>query len=376
MIPLFKVAMASDVADFILPVLHSGYIGEGSKSQELEKAVGNFIGNENVILVNSGTSAITIALKLAGVEHGDKVVSTPMTCLATSMSILSVGAVPVWADILPDGTMNPIDVWRKVDQSGAKAIVCMDWGGLPCRLSELSFIAGHFGISLIEDACQALGAEYNGKKIGNQSEMCCFSFQAIKQLTTVDGGLLAITTNSPFYTKSLLEEGKTRRWFGLDRSKGADMRCNQDPPFAGYKWQSNDVLASIGLANIRGLQDRLEVTRAHARAYNDAFGIKTDPARESSYWLYTIFVKDVDKFIQYMKENGVECSRVHDRNDTKTVFKDSRANLPGVDWFDKYHVCIPVGWWLEDCQVEMISDLIIKYKENNYERQSFQGAVE
>jgi len=360
--------MADDVADFILPILRSGYIGEGEQCKEFEKKFGEYIQNGNVVLVNSGTSALIMALKLAEIGYGDMVVSTPMTCLATNMAILSVGADIIWADILPDGTINPKDVEEKlkdfhwkaiyhgINKLMPKAIMCMDWGGMPCKLNELRDIGDIFDIPVIEDACQALGSQYERELIGNCADFVAFSFQSIKQLTSIDGGMLAI--NDP----NLVEKAKMMRWFGLDRNSGADMRCNQDPPVAGYKWQMNDVLASVGLANIRHLSDIIEKTKKHAQYYNDRFGIETDSERESGYWLYTIFVNNVDYFIQYMKGNNIECSKVHDRNDTKTIFKKSRTYLPGVDHFDKHHVCVPVGWWLTDKDVEGIASLVLGYR--------------
>lgn len=362
MISLFKVFMSPDVSDFILPVLHSGYVGEGEKSKLFEKKIGEYLKNENVVLVNSGTSALTMSLKLAGVGPGDEVISTPMTCLATNMAILSLGAKPVWADVLPNGTIDPMDVERKMQKK--KAIMCMDWGGLPCRLDELMKIGKTYGVPVIEDACQAMGAVYDSRPVGSGADFVAFSFQSIKSLTSIDGGALVINGNS-----SLVEKAKMMRWFGLDRNSGADMRCNQDPPISGYKWQTNDVLSSIGLANLRHLPKILEKTRCHASLYDLQLGefaiCKSQTRTQSSYWLYTIYMADVDHFISYMRENNVECSRVHDRNDTKTVFKDSMAKLPGVDLFDKHHVCIPVGWWLSEDDVEKIISLIKTYVRKN-----------
>lgn len=359
MIPLFKVYMANDVDDFVLPVLHSGYIGEGDKTKLFEKKFGEYIGNDNVVVVNSGTSAITMALKLSGVGYRSKVISTPMTCLATNMAILFVGADIIWADILSDGTIDPKEVEKKIKWEGdIRAIVCMDWGGQPCKLNELKSISNFYHIPIIEDACQAIGSIYNDRLIGSDADFVCFSFQAIKHLTTGDGGALVINNDK------LVNIAKAMRWFGLDRSKGADMRCNQDPPVAGYKWQMNDITASIGLANIRGLEERIKLTRQHAKFYNSKinFNIKRDEHTKSSYWLYTICVLDVDNFISYMKENGVECSRVHDRNDTKTVFQNFETRLPTVDFFDEHHVCIPVGWWLTNEDAEKIAKLVNEYK--------------
>ena len=107
MVNLFKVFMAEDVENYVLPVLHSGYIGEGKYSCIFEKCFGSYIDNPNTVVVNSGTSAITMALLLAGVSSGSRIISTPMTCLATNMAILAVGGSTIWSDVLPDGTINP-----------------------------------------------------------------------------------------------------------------------------------------------------------------------------------------------------------------------------------------------------------------------------
>ncbi len=340
--------MAPDVADFILPVLHSGYVGEGPKTVEFEKALSEFIDNENIVTVSSGTAAITMALRLAGVGHGDRVITTPMTCLGTNEPILSLGAVPVWADILLDGTLDPDSVQKILDRSLAKAIIVMDWGGLPCRLDEFK----KFDIPVIEDACQAIGSTYHGRQVGNDADFVCFSFQAIKHLTTIDGGALVINGKP-----DLVRRARLMRWFGLDRTQTVDMRCFQDPPLWGYKCQPNDVLASIGLANIRHLPRLIELCRNHASVYDKVLGRKESPDRKSCYWLYTVFVEDQQEFISYMKDNGVMASLVHDRNDTKAIFKGWQV-LAGVDYFDAHHVCIPVGWWLTDEDVQKISQLI------------------
>lgn len=357
MIPLFKVFMADDVGKFVMPVLKSGYIGEGSCVKEFENRVGKFIGNPNVLAVSSGTMAIQIALRLAGVGGGDYVATTPMTCLATNEPILALGAIPMWADVdsvtgcmTRDGLWNAFEYLNE-DIGNPAAILCMHWGGMPCDMKGIYDIAG--GIPVIEDACQAFGSAYNSEMIGNHSDYVCLSFQAIKHLTTGDGGAIV------FRNKDDLERARLMKWFGLDRRIGASMRCLQDPPEYGYKAQMNDISASIGLANIRHVEEILEKVTRNAARYDKAFGTSRKYGVVSSNWLYTIHVNDSSKFILYMKENGVECSKVHARNDTKTIFAQSpKAALPGVDVFDKTHVCIPVGWWVTDDDVGKIIDLI------------------
>lgn len=358
MIPLFKVFMSDDVDEFVVPVLKSGYIGEGAMVKQFECEVGGFINNPTVLAVSSGTMAIQMALRLAGVGEGSLVATTPMTCLATNEPILALGAMPIWVDIDPiTGCMTADGLKRAIESYGEPdAVLCMHWGGMPCDMKGINDVAG--GIPVIEDACQALGSIYNLETVGSDSDFVCFSFQAIKHLTTGDGGAIA------FRYKSDLERARLMKWFGLDRSIGATMRCSQDPLEYGYKAQMNDISASIGLANIRHTEALIEKTVHNATRYNDAFGTVREHGALSSYWLYTIHVDDSSDFIAHMKNNGVECSRVHARNDTKKIFASSpNAKLPGVDAFDKTHVCIPVGWWLSDDDVTKVIKLVKEYRE-------------
>jgi len=371
MIDLFKVFMSKDVDDFVSPVLQSGYVGEGDTVKEFELSIGNFIQNNNVLTVNSGTSAITMALRLAGVSYGDYVISTPMTCLATNEPILSLGATPIWTDVNPKtGNMDANCLFRLLNRpnlarDSIKAILCVHWGGLPCDLKEINQIARDFGLPVIEDAAHAFGSVYNGQLIGCISDFTCFSFQAIKYLTTVDGGAIA------FKNDSLMKRARLMRWYGLDRTKSRAMRCLQDPPEFGYKFHMNNLNAAIGLANIRHMDFLLDSSLKHATIYNAAFrelkSIElTDNCddRLSTYWLYTIKTNDANELIDYLAKNGIAASKVHGRNDKKTIFASSATDLPGVDEFDSKHVCIPVGWWLTDSDVNKIVDVIKEYKSN------------
>lgn len=362
MIRLFKVFMADDVDKFIIPVLSSGYIGEGDTVKEFEVAVGNYIGNNNVVAVNSGTSAIMMSLRMAGVGFGDCVISTPMTCLATNEPILALGARPIWSDIDERTGNILVDSVANILATSAirpKAILCMHWGGYPCDLRKLNELACVCNIPVIEDAAQAFGSICERNYIGNHSDYVCFSFQAIKYLTTVDGG--AIICNKP----GDVDRARLMRWYGLDRTKSADMRCGQDPVEYGYKMHMNNLNAAVGLANIRHLPTLLDKVAMNARAYNEDLPRYTLPKINSDYhscyWTYTIFVDDSTKFILYMASNGIECSQVHDRNDTKRMFIESRTALPGVDYFSSRHVCIPVGYWLSKEDVDHVIDTIRRY---------------
>lgn len=362
-IPLFKVFMPESIIEPLKDVLLSGYIGEGPKVKEFEKELGMRFQNENVLTVNNGTSAIQISLRLANVGLGDEVITTPMTCVATNVPILALGAKIVWADIDPwTGNIDPNDVARKVT-SKTKAIVCVHWGGYPCELNELNSIASEHGIKLIEDACHAFGATYQDKPIGSVSDFACFSFQAIKHMTTVDGGALACKQAEDCH------RGKLLRWYGINHNTmSTDMRCEADIPEFGYKFHMNDVAAIMGIEQLKYVDKTLEKHRANAASYNQAFAglsyahplhYKTD--RNSAYWLYTIRVKDRLKFVDHLKKAGITSSQVHARNDIHTIFNDSRVALPGVEEYVSQQVSIPVGWWLTDTELKHIIKTVKEY---------------
>ncbi len=369
MINLFKVYMAPFTSSRLQDILHSGYIGEGEKVKQFEKAISDFLHCKNVLTTNSCTSAITMALRLAGVKQNDYVLTTPMTCLATNEPILSLSANPIWVDIEENtGNMCSLSLtkqlWKARDEfKKVSAILCVHWGGYPCDMYRINQIAKEFDIPVIEDAAHAFGSQIGYDKIGKFSDFTCFSFQAIKHITCGDGGALVVKD------KEIYERGKLMRWFGLDRSSGAEMRCNQDPLEFGYKFHMNDINATIGLTNLEAIDSILSITNKNAILYNEAFNnlsrvkiLDYDNNNKSSYWLYNLLVEDVSDFICYMKNHEIECSKVHARNDKKRIFEESKTNkLPGVNYFDEHHVCIPVGHWLCERDVKHIIKTVKGY---------------
>lgn len=354
MIPQFKVLMDPSVNDNLAPVLASGYIGQGQKVNEFEAKLQEELDFEHAVSVNSATSALWLALHLAGVKPGDKVMSTPMTCSATNEVITLMGAHIVWADVDYFGNIDPVDVKRKIN-SDIKAVMAVDWGGTPCDYDELRKITKPFNIPIIEDAAHAYRATYNGGSVARTGgDYVAYSFQAIKHLTTGDGGLLV--TPPEQYDRAVL-----LRWYGLDRTQGDAMRCRQDIAEAGFKFHMNDINATIGLSNINLARNSVELHRSNAFYYNEEFvpmGLVPRPHedRESSYWVYTIHVPQPLAFEVYMKNKGIGVSQVHNRNDFYTCFSKYRTALPQLgDWFDTMSA-IPVGWWLRPKDLKYIAD--------------------
>ncbi len=340
MIRLFKVAMAQSAMIDVVLVLDSGFIGQGPRVEEFEQGFGDLVGAPYPPLaVNSCTSALDLALHLIGVGPGDEVVSTPMTCTATNGVIVNRGARIVWADVDPfTGLISPEDVGRKITPK-TKAIMAVDWAGRPCDYPELR----SSGIPVVQDAAHSLFA--------SGGDYTCWSFQAIKFLTTGDGGALLAPPEQ-------MERGRLLRWYGLDRRSGDSFRCAQDIQEAGFKYHMNDIAAAIGLANLRTAARNVGRHLENADWYADSFwGHEADTP--CAYWLFTVLVEDRDRFIAHLAERGVEASPVHARNDKHRAFNFPSGPLPGVDYFAAHEVAIPVGWWLTLEEREQVIDAVL-----------------
>lgn len=363
MIPLFKVFMPESVMDPLKKTLMSGYIGQGPKVDEFEKVLSQWIGYDHILTLNSCTSAIQLALRLSGVGFGDEVLSTSMTCTATNVPIMAMGARIVWVDIHPEtGNLDYREIEKRITPK-TKAIVVVHWGGYPCDIDEINAIAKKHRLKVIEDAAHAFGSIYKKKKIGNGSDFVCFSFQAIKHLTTVDGGAL-VCKNVHDYKR-----GKLLRWYGINREGSRkDFRCEEDVIEYGYKFHMNDIAATIGLEQMKYVDEIIQKHRENATFYDKTLrevpGINLTRRQEdrlSAYWIYTILVDQKKKFMDTMNQNGIQVSSVHARNDKHTMFKEFRTNLPRVTEFTKRMVCIPVGWWVNESDRSRIVDIIKKF---------------
>ena len=216
---------------------------------------------------------------------------------------------------------------------------------------------------IVEDCAHAFGAEYNGKKIGNNENICVFSLQAIKHLTTGDGGFITLPN------KNLYDRCKLLRWYGIDRDKrnykGTDLRLENDIIEYGYKFHMNDINATIGLYNLPHINKLLEKNRANAAYFDEHLknisGItlmKNNQKCNSAYWLYTIRVNNKIEFMEKMKESCIMTSQVHNRNDINSCVKKFQEELLNLNILEKDLVCIPVGWWLSRENLEYIVDRI------------------
>jgi len=339
-------------------VLKSRYVSAGKVADEFEKQLEKRLGIINPVTVNSGTSALYLALALADIKPGDEVILPAQTFIATGLVVLMHHAKPVFADIQYNtGNIDPDSIRQKITER-TKAIIPVHWGGYPCDMDEINAIAREHNLVVIEDAAHALGATYKGRPIGSVSRFTAFSFQAIKHLTTGDGGALCCLNEDDYH------QAKKRRWFDIDRDTAKPSILGEreyDATHVGYKLHMNDIAAAIGLGNLEdfplNLRRRQEIARYYRKELKNVPGLqlldyKND--RESAFWIFTVLVERREDFIRVLKKHGIPASVVHLRIDKNSIFGGITPNLINQEKFNEHQVSIPVHEALTDEDVGLV----------------------
>ena len=362
-IEFFNTTIVPSVIESVSETLRSTRISAGLKCDLFEKNLSSY-GLLNPVTLNSGTVTMHLALIASGVGPGDEVIIPSQTFIATGMAVLYVGAKPVFADInLYDGNISTESILEKITPK-TKAIIPVHWGGYPCDMDTINEIAKTYNLSVIEDAAHAFGSKYKNELIGQISRFTSFSFQAIKHLTTGDGGSLCCKHIEDY------DLVKRLRWFDIDRDNskvGFLGEREYDAVNVGYKYHMNDIAASIGLENLKFIDNKLEKIKNISKIYNselnnvpgiDLMNYELD--RESSYWLYPLLVNDRDLFINKMRDKKIPVSVVHQGIDKNTIFGNSSKNLKNQQLFDQKQIHIPIHDNLNENQIDLIINTIKK----------------
>jgi len=297
MIPIAKPIIGDEEKEAVLEVLNSGIIAQGPRVREFELAFSEFTGTEFAIAVNSGTAALHMALLAHDIGKGDEVITTPFTFISTSNSILFTGARPVFVDI-EEETFN-IDPDRIQERITGKtrALLPVHLYGHPADMKAIMEIAEDHKLLVIEDACQAHGAEFNGKRVGSFGTGC-FSFYPTKNMTTSEGGM--ITTDD----KRIAEKAR------MLRDHGSRERYIHE--ILGFNLRMTDISAAIGLCQLRKLPEfnrrRVENAQTLNRLIHNE-SIITPRVRENCkhvFHQYTIRVTDDrDRIVSILNEKGI-----------------------------------------------------------------------
>lgn len=338
-------------------VLRSRWVGQGPKVDEFERKFEEKFGLPagSAIAVNSGTAALELAYDLLGLGPGDEVITTPLTCTATNIPLIRRGCRLVFADIRRDTlTLDSGDVQQKLTWR-TKAIVNVHLHGVKSDLPEFTIRRGRmrWRVPIVEDSAQALGI-FGGR-------FTCCSFQAIKHITTGDGGMLVC------YSPADAKEARLRRWFGIDRAlKLANdwqpYRQRQilfDIRYPGYKFQMNDIAAALGLAGLAEY-DAIMAHRAGIFSLYKAAGLPLVDGPTNKYGYACLLVDNRDEFCASLNAAGVEINVMQVRNDVYEIFRPFRCTLPNMDWVDDRYVCVPLHNQMTLEDAEYVAALAIK----------------
>jgi dTDP-4-amino-4,6-dideoxygalactose transaminase len=348
MIDLFYPYVPTEAIQEVSDTLKSRFIGQGTRVDKFEKDFEKKFDVKYAVSLNSGTSALETAYDILNLNEGDEVISTPLTCTATNLPLIHRGVKIVWADISPDTLcIDPKDIKRKLT-GRTKAIVNVHLGGVENDIGEQP-------VPIIADSAQALG-------IFKGDYVCC-SFQAIKHITTGDGGML-ICPNEQDYRKA-----KLMRWFGIDRE--AKQKANWqayktrqmtfDIEMVGYKRQMTDIAAGMGIVGLRHYDRIIEHRTRLANLYSERLkstDVKVINAPKNTWWLFTVLVEDRDNFAKLMTENGIDTNLVQVRNDLYRIFGGKRADLPILNYIESRYISLPLTMKTTEEDVCYITDVI------------------
>lgn len=351
-VSLFHPYVPETAIQAVSDTLRTKWIGQGGRVDEFEKEIGNRFSLPYPLMTNSGTSALELAYDMAGIQPGDEVVSSVLTCTATNIPLLRRGANIVFADIDPDSMVMTNETLAKAITNKTKLVVGVSLGGVKCE------IADSWNTPTVIDAAQALGH--------NNGDYTVYSFQAIKHITTGDGGLLNLPDEEQY------QKAKKLRWFGIDREqkKRNDWQSYKeremvfDIEYPGYKYQPTDIAASMGLAGLAEydelIRQRAEIFKFYKSELDGYEGIKMVDGKDNVYWLATLLVPDRDAFAKRLAEKGVETNMVQLRNDIFKIFGGKRRDLPNMNRIEEHYISIPLHNRMSMGDAEYVVDCIKK----------------
>ena len=364
-IVLFHPYISKNSLKSLKTVLSGRWIGQGPMVDKFENKFTKMFAEKNIsVATGSGTDALHMAYILAGLKRGDEVITTVFTCTATNIPLLYMGIKIKFADVDPL-TMNiSVESVKKLINKKTKAIICVHYGGLPCDLDELNKIAKKYNIPIIEDAAQALGAKYNNKSIGGIGDFTTFSFQAIKHITTGDGGILTIKN------KKLHNIAKRIGWFGINREGKQKGTWENDIFEVGYKYQMNDLGATLGYESLKNFRKII----SHRRKIFDIYLTELsknknihcvndfDKKKTHAAWLFTIVLEKKDYLQRKLREYKIETNQVHFRNDRYSIFKKfaQGQKFKNMDYLEDKYLVLPLHLKVSFSQARYISNLINK----------------
>ena len=369
-IPLFDLNYDDNEINAVTSVLRSKWISCGPKCEKLEKMFSEMLNVKYAISVSNCTAALHLSLLAAGIKEGDEVIVPSYTFVATVNAIRYVGAVPVFADVVsPDNLCISADSIRNNITEKTRAVMIMHFGGYSCDMDAIMEIARDYDIKVIEDACHGPLSEYKGKKLGSFGVAGCFSFFSNKNISTAEGGVL-VTNEENIYQKAKLLRSHGMTVLSYEKSKGHS--TSYDVMELGHNYRFNDILASIGIEQLKKLPKDIELRNKIRSRYidnlsnNDSIIIpfKDYPYRSSSY-IFPVVLKDFgfekrDRLRAILQDNGIQTSVHYPPAHRFSLYKEYQNDLPVTEYVADNEVTLPMYGSLKNEQIDYICQTMEK----------------
>lgn len=380
-LPFCRPLLGKEEEDAVLNVLRSGWLTTGARTLQFEKDFAEFKGCKHTVAVSSCTAALHLALVARGIGDGDEVITTPITWPSTINSIVHQRAKPVFVDV-ELGTLN-IDV-NEIEEKitkRTKAILPVHLAGHPCDMDEINDIADKYGLYVIEDSAHALEAEYKGRKTGIIGNVGCFSFYPTKNITTGEGGMLTINDGR------IAELARTYSFNGIDRDAwkryGSEGYKHWEVIYPGYKYNMPDILATIGICQLKKVEEFWEVRKRYTEMYDEAFKeipevrpLERKSYIRHSYHLYVVVV-DTDRLTvdrdvvmnAIQAENvgiGIHFRAMHLQEGYRKLYGHKRGDYPNAEYASDRIISLPLypAMTVQDVRdvIDVVKKVTTKYR--------------
>jgi perosamine synthetase len=357
---ILKPRVGQEEAQAAYDVIMSGQLCEGPRVREFEEAFATFIGAQHAVVCFNGTVALHLLWRALGIGPGDEVIIPSLTFISTAVSLLHVGATPVFADIEPDMySMDPVDAARRITPR-TKAIMPVHYGGQVARMDEFVTLAHERNLVLCEDAAEAAGAHLGGRFAGTFGTISMFSFTPSKNITTGEGGMV-VTDNADF-----------ARRVRLLKNHGQD--CEYHHLEAGYNYRMTEMQAAIGLVQLRRFNEIIGIKERNARHYTSILsrfpGVVppvTGPERNHTYMIYTFRLKPSetsvtrDEVLKHLRERGIQAKIYFPPAHLQPVFQAmgwKMGDLPVTEEIARAIISLPVHSMLTEEDLQYVSDAL------------------
>jgi len=359
MIPVYRPYYDEKEMKYLKAVIESGWWGMGPKTVEFEEKFAQYIGTRYALGLNSGTAALHLALMCIDVQNAE-VISPSMTFVSTNHAILYNGGIPVFCDVEYDNLNVTAQEIEKLITDKTKAIIVVHYGGYACDMDSIMELARAHNLYIIEDCAHACGGKYKDKMLGSIGDFGCFSFQAVKNLSTGDGGM--ITTDNEEWTKRI----KRLRWVGIskdtfERGAGNNYDWFYDVTELGFKYHMNDIIAAIGLAQLEKIEWMNDKRRYWSSRYRESLKniseIKCPPVKDYMFPAchnFVIKAEGRDELRKVLMEKGITTGVHYYPNHLFDMYKEYYRKLPVTESVWKNLVTLPLYPDLEEKDFQLI----------------------